>query len=70
MMSAPPFRLNIFYSGLRYTEKDWVRLKVRHYYPLRKGKEKVQKQENTNMNNTDSTNYEKWRKHKNPPPEK
>ena len=32
--------------------KDWVRLKVRHY-PLQKGKEEVQKQENTNMNNTD-----------------
>ena len=23
--------LNIFYSGRKYTEKDWVRLKVRHY---------------------------------------
>ena len=23
--------LNIFYSGIEYTEKDWVRLKVRHY---------------------------------------
>ena len=23
--------LNIFYSGRKYTEKDWVRLKKRHY---------------------------------------
>ena len=23
--------LNIFYSGIRYTGKDWVRLKVQHY---------------------------------------
>ena len=23
--------LNIFYSGIKYTEKDWVRHKVRHY---------------------------------------
>ena len=22
---------NIFYSGIKYTEKDWVRHKVRHY---------------------------------------
>ena len=25
------FGLNIFYSGRTYTEKDWVRFKVRHY---------------------------------------
>ena len=25
------FWLNIFYSGIKYTEEDWVRLKVRHY---------------------------------------
>ena len=30
------FVLNIFYSGRKYTEKDWVQLKVRHY-PLEKG---------------------------------
>ena len=23
--------LNIFYSGIKYTEKDWVQLKVLHY---------------------------------------
>ena len=23
--------LNLFYSGINYTEKDWVRHKVRHY---------------------------------------
>ena len=23
--------LNIFYAGIKYIEKDWVRLKVRHY---------------------------------------
>ena len=26
-----PFGLNIFYSGIKYTEKDWVRHKVQHY---------------------------------------
>ena len=25
------FGLNIFYSGRKYTEKDWVQLKMRHY---------------------------------------
>ena len=25
------FGLNIFYSGIKYTENDWVRLKVRRY---------------------------------------
>ena len=25
------FCLNIFVSGIEYTEKDWVRLNVRHY---------------------------------------
>ena len=25
------FGLNIFYSGIEYADKDWVRLKVRHY---------------------------------------
>ena len=34
--------LNIFYSGIKYTEKDWVRHKVRHY-ALQKGKAEVQK---------------------------
>ena len=42
-------RLNIFYSGIKHTEKYWVRLKVRHN-PLQKGKEEVQKQDITNMN--------------------
>ena len=35
--------LNIFHSGIEYTENDWVRLKVQHY-PLQKSnllKEKV-----------------------------
>ena len=32
---------------------DWVRLQVQHY-PLQKGEE-VQKQENSNMKNTEST---------------
>ena len=38
------FDLNIFYSGIEYTEKDWVRLKVRHY-PFQKDvqKHKTQK---------------------------
>ena len=52
------FGLNIFYSGIKNTEKDWVRLKVR-YYPLQNRKEEVQKQDSTNMNKTDSTNKEK-----------
>ena len=25
------FGVNVFYSGIMYTEKDWVRIKVRHY---------------------------------------
>ena len=25
------FSLNVFYWGRKYTEKDWVRIKVRHY---------------------------------------
>ena len=25
------FGLNIFYSGIKYTEKDWMPLEVRHY---------------------------------------
>ena len=30
--------LNVLYSGIKYTEKDWVRLSMRHYH-LQKGKE-------------------------------
>ena len=37
--------LNIFYSRIKYIDKDWVRCKVRHY-PLQKEKEELQKQEN------------------------
>ena len=40
--------LNIFYSGIKYTEKDWVRHKMQHY-PLQKVKAEVQKHKNTNM---------------------
>ena len=42
------FGLNIFYSGAEYTEKDWVRLKVRHY-PLQKEEKKYIKKKNTIM---------------------
>ena len=31
------FGLNIFYSGMKYIEKDWVEGKVRLKYPLQKG---------------------------------
>ena len=42
--------LNIFYSGIEYTEKEWMRFKVR-YYPLLKEEKKNIKKENTYMKN-------------------
>ena len=34
LQSIKHFVLNVFYSGIEYTEKDWMRFKVRHY-PLK-----------------------------------
>ena len=50
--------LNLVYSGIKYTEQNWVRFNMQHY-PLQNRKEEVQKQENTNIKNTVSTNKEK-----------
>ena len=47
--------LNLVYSGIKYTEQNWVRINMRHY-PLQNRKEELRKQENTNIKNTVSTN--------------